>query len=774
MTTQPPFRPLATDEILFDSRSLVDPANTVFCALRTKSADGHSYISSMYRNGVRKFLVENIPANINLFPDAQFIKTNNVAAAIENAGKERRKELKGKIIGITGSAGKTVVKEMIYRALASNGIKSSRSPGSWNSRLGVPLTLLEADNDDTAVIVEVGIDTVGDMEHHADTLKPEIGILASITSEHEGGFSSKKEKIQEKLKLFKNSDTIIYDAADSDVDALVAATYPDKKLIPVIGDNPLDTDRKLAEKALSTLGFEKFSIPEGNVVNRINVHESVNDCVLFFYDFTNDIRSLRLALDFMRRRSTPVRTSTVIMSDLFHGPMSKDELSKLYDRLGSLLDSFGIRRVIAIGTELGKYRNSIPAHISVENLNSASDFIENYDINRFSSESILIFGQPQKKFREIKTILESPRHDSILEINLDSLIHNFNHYKSMLRPGTGIVAMIKASAYGTGAVEVAKTLQAQGARYLAVAVIDEGIELRRAGITMPIVVLNPVTTNYRALFSHGLEPSVFSIRELDTLISEARKAGVDRFAAHIKLDTGMHRVGFTESELPELISRLGTTPELTVASVFSHLATADSPDESEYTQMQLDTFARMSDMIVKAVPYPVMRHILNTAGIITHPESQYDMVRLGIGLYGVSPLDVKEDLRPVATLKTTIISIKKWPAGTTIGYGRRGVLERDSVIATLPIGYADGLDRHLSRGAAGFLVRGVECPTVGNICMDQCMIDITDANDATIGDEVEIFGEHIPVERLAGTLDTIPYEILTSVSPRVRRIYFRD
>lgn len=761
------------EELLFDSRSLVNPEKTVFFAIKTSAADGHNYIKPLYEKGVRRFVVENLPEGSDSMPDAEFIMTDSVRDEIERLAREKRASLKGTVIGITGSAAKTVVKEMVYKALVRKGFSVSRSPRSWNSRLGAPMSLLEARADDFAVIVEAGIDAVGDMNSHAAIIKPEIGVLTAVTSEHDAGFESREEKIREKLLLFAASKTIVYDATSPDVDKTVRSTYPDKRLVGIKGDSPLDTDRRIAEAVVSELGVGDAFVELENVTNRIDVHEGVNDCVMLFDDFTNDLRSLRWALDFMRRRSDG-RGSTLIMSDLFHGPADDAALRDLYSQLGLLLDAFGIDRLIAIGPELGKYRSAIPGNIRVENVETADDFLMDYDITRFSSETILISGAPQKDFEEIRSALESPRHDTILEVNLDALVHNFNYFRSMLRPATGLIAMIKASAYGAGAVEVAKTLQAQGARYLAVAVIDEGIELRKHGVTMPVMVLNPVTTNYRALFRYGLEPSVFSLRELDTLVGEAKLAGVKEFSAHIKLDTGMHRVGFAEDEVERLVERLNETPELKVASIFSHLATADCPDESEYTRMQLDTFGRVSEKIIQSLGYPALRHILNTAGIMTHPESQYDMVRLGIGLYGVSPFGKESGLRPVSTLKTTIISIKDWKKGTTIGYARRGLLKRDSKIATLPIGYADGVDRHLSRGAVGFMVRGMECPTVGNICMDQCMIDVTDVSDVKIGDEVEIFGNLNRVEKIAGILDTIPYEVLTSVSPRVRRIYYRD
>ena len=760
-------------EYLFDSRSLVNPAKTVFCAIRTKSADGHNYISDLYNKGVRQFVVERMPDNASEMPDADFKVVENVDKEIEKIASDfRRNDFSGKVIGITGSAGKTVVKEMLYRALTLNGIPASRSPRSWNSRIGAPLSLLEAKNDDKFAIIEVGIDSTGDMDAHAEIIRPDLGVLTAITTEHDGGFENREEKIREKLKLFKHSSIIIYDSSSDDVDSIVKSTFPDKKLIPIEGETPLDTDRLIAEAALRELGYE-FDVEAEAVTNRIDVHEGVNNCVMLFDDFTNDLRSLRWSLDFMRRRSSEGRKATLIMSDLFHGKMSTDELEVLYGRLAVMLEVFGVGRLVAIGSELKRYSHLFSENISVENVDSAIDFLARYDITRFSSETILITGSPREEFREIKNVLESPRHDTILEVNLDALVHNFNYYRSMLKPSTGLVGMIKASAYGTGAVEVAKTLQSQGASYLAVAVIDEGIELRRAGITMPIMVLNPVTNNYRALFRYSLEPSVFSLRELDILVEEARRAGITRFPAHIKLDTGMHRVGFTSSEVEVLIKRLVNTPELMVSSIFSHLATADCPDEGGYTAMQLEQFETLSSQIIESLPYPVKRHILNTAGIATHPEAQYDLVRLGIGLYGINPVD-GEGLRPVASLKTTVISLKNWPAGTTVGYGRRGRLNRDSVIATLPIGYADGLDRHLSCGAAHFLVRGVKCPVVGNICMDQCMIDVTDVPEVAIGDEVEIFGNNMPVEAIAEKLGTIPYEVLTSVSPRVRRIYFRD
>lgn len=752
---------------IFDSRSLIFPDGTMFCAMATDAADGHAFIADLYGKGVRLFMVEQLPDYAQRLADAKFIVVNNVFEAIEKLGAQARKRLDMPVVAITGSQGKTVAKEMAYELSGGN---CWRSPRSWNSRLGVPMSLLEADQNAMFAIQEVGIDRPGDMSALEDIVKPTIGVITSITSEHDGGFSSEDQKIAEKLLLFEHCDTIIYNGAYKKLAKAISDKFADRKLVDVAEysrefENFVDIDLALAAAICGECGILADPMPVAPVSNRLDVHEGVNDCQMIFDGFTADLRSLMASLDFMRRRALPTRSRTLIISDI----------DGSYEKLTKLADAFGITRIIGIGKELSENQALFSPTIKLETPESVEAFLKDYDINDFSSETILIAGGPDDEFKQIKAMLESARHDTIFEINLDAVVHNFNYYRSLLKPTTGLVAMVKASAYGTGALEISKTMQSQGAAYLAVAVIDEGVELRRGGITMPIMVLNPITTNYKALFANRLEPSVFSLRELHTLVAEARKAGVKQFKAHIKLDTGMHRVGFTEAEIPALIEELKKAPELHVASIFSHLATADCPDQGDYTMMQLESFERMSSKIIDATPYPVKRHILNTAGIMTHPEYQYDMCRLGIGLYGISPLESdKGDLRTVATLSSRIASIKHWPAGTTIGYGRRGLLERDSVIATVPIGYADGLNRHLSRGNSSFIVRGEACPTVGNICMDQCMIDITDVPDAELGDNVEIYGNQQSVEHLAEILDTIPYELLTAVSPRVKRIYYRD
>ncbi len=755
--------------LVIDSRTPVAGPGDMFCAL-SGATDGHRFIPEMYRRGVRAFLVSNIPVDIAAFPDTAFVLVDSVSQAIDAIAAAWRNELSDTVfVGITGSVGKTVVKELLYRALVPL-TSVSRSPRSWNSQIGVPLSICSIPSGTKVAVIEAGIDRRDTMEPLAALVSPSLGILTPVTSEHDEGFNSRAEKIAEKLKLFKGCKVLIYSAADPDVDRAVNDACAGMTLIPVLED----FDKNAVEAAVKVLGFGDIVADCADLPsNRIDVHEGINDCVMLYDAFTADVDSLAHALDFMKRRATSTRRNTVILTDHFHSPaLAEPELDELYRGAAASLAAAGIDRLVTIGPETAA-RRGLFAGMEVESVPDADSFFERYDINAFSSETILIFGQPKSTLSAIRTLLESPRHDTTLEVNLDSVVHNFNTYRSMLGPSTGLVAMVKASAYGLGAVEIAKTLQSQGASYLAVAVIDEGVELRRGGITMPIMVLNPITGNYKALFDYNLEPSVFSMRELDTLCEAARRAGAVPFKAHIKLDTGMHRVGFTPDEIDALAARLRNEKTVQVASVFSHLATADCLDLNDYTAMQLGAFREMSDKIVNALPYPVLRHVLNTAGIMRYHDHQYDMVRLGIGLYGVSPLPGRSPLRCVATLKSTIISLRPWQAGTTIGYGCKGRLDRDSIVATVPVGYADGVDRHLGNGNASFIVNGVECPTVGNICMDQCMIDVTDAR-ASIGDEVEIFGPHMPVEKLAETLGTIPYEILTSVAPRVKRIYYRD
>ena len=730
--------------LLTDSRDIFFPATTAFFALRTASGDGHRFIPELYGEGVRVFVVD---SHIGEPAGAAILRVDSVLGALQRLGayvRSLRPEVK--ITAITGSRGKTVVKEQIYMQ-RKDSAKVVRSPRSYNSQIGVPLSMWQIEPDTEEAIIEVGISHAGEMDALERIVRPDEGIFTAITDEHARGFASLDEKIAEKARLFRHCRKIHYPAGDTRIARALREAAPEATLVP---------SDFTSGRAVST---------------RIDVADTLKNCHIVFDGFTNDFSSLPEALSFLKRRTTPGLTSTVILDRLVSG---RETPSDVCVRVAEMLGRAAVKRLITVGWDDSALDEMRCAGLDPEAVASADDFIARHSISDFDSEMILVKGDPDRGFDRIKSHLEAPRHETILEVNIDAIVHNYNYYRSLIRPETGLVAMVKAAGYGTGALELARTLQTQGAAYLAVAVVDEGVELRRAGITMPIMVMNPIGTNYKALFDSRLEPSVFSLRELDLLLDNAARYGITSYPVHIKLDTGMHRLGFVESELPALLDAIAGQKRVRVSSIFSHLATADCLDQDAYTESQLEAFRRMSDTVAAALPYPVKRHTLNTAGIMRYAPHQYDMVRLGIGLYGVTPIpEMKPRLRTVASLTTTIISIKTWPAGTTVGYGRRGVLGSEAVIATIPIGYADGLDRHLSCGAASFMVNGRLCPVVGNICMDQCMIDVTGAS-ARIGDKVEIFGENIPVERLSDTLGTIPYEILTSISPRVKRIYYRE
>lgn len=749
------------DTLLTDSRDLINPKSTAFFALKTDSNNGLNYMKEVYNKGVKVFVADNDNPYPMSITDILYVDTKSAIDALQVMGDYARCHTWATVIGITGSRGKTVLKENLYEMLRGQ-TKVVRSPRSYNSQIGVPLSLWELEERTNVGIFEAGISECGEMEKLQKIIRPNIGVFTSLTDEHNAGFESLEQKAREKAILFKDSEVVFIPAGNEVIRQAVEDAAASAEIIEIEGDGK-DMAINVAEYIAKRKGIE---INHGytynpNISSRMDVTETLKNCIIVYDSFTTDTRSVLDALNFAHRHLTPGRQLTFILSD----PYSYVD----HQHLTYLLKVRDVQRFIGIGPSFSDFSAQ---GIQCEAFENVGEFMSIRTISDFENEVILVKGAMGSGADEIKTMLEAPRHETVMEVDLGAIVNNFNYFKSKLNPGTGLVAMVKAAGYGVGALEIAKTLQNQGAAYLAVAVIDEGVELRRAGITMPIIVMNPISTNYKALFDNQLEPSVFSMREYDMLVRNARKYSVTDYPIHIKLDTGMHRVGFLEDELDELISNLQNTPELKAASIFSHLATADCLDQDEYTEMQLETFERMSSKIRNALPYSALRHVLNTAGILRYPQYQYDMARLGIGLYGVSPIGGYK-MQPVARLLSTIISMKKWGAGITIGYGRKGVVTRDSVIATVPIGYADGLNRHLSNGAAYVLVNGVKCPIIGNICMDQCMVDVTEAN-ANIGDTVEIFGPDAPIERLSETLGTIPYEILTSVSPRVKRIYFRE
>ena len=782
-------------ELLIDSRSLLEPEKAIFFAIRTPRDNGHRFIPELYHKGVRTFVVEEGFADASLYPQATFIPVANPAEALRQLGATHRSRFNIPVIGITGSRGKTMVKEWLYQMLSPDR-SVARSPRSFNSSVGVPLSLWQLDEGSELALIEAGISQKGDMAPLEAMIKPDIVVLTDIGDPHSEGFASSDEKIAEKLLLAREASTLIYPASDPSITravnkAVASGALPAAirlidssatgiaSLCPAMQQLESDWQRSNMATCAATmrvLGYDDDVIALRAstlhpISTRLKVSEGVNHCLVVADDYTCDLHSLLPALDFIARRATADRTLTLVLSDMSHETLPADATYAATARLCRLRN---VRRVIGVGREIARHAQLFPEGSRF--FADAADSLNTLTPTDLDHERVIVKGTPQSGLASLVHMLEARTHETVLEVNLDALVSNFNFYRSRLRPETGIVAMVKASGYGAGSYELAKTLQSRGAAYLAVAVLDEGIDLRRAGITMPIMVLNPKVLNYRQLFANRLEPEIYGFDILDEIIAEARKAGITDYPVHIKLDTGMHRLGFLEADLPQLIERLKGQNNVRVCSVFSHLATADCFDMDDYTLMQLDTFTRCSQRIVDAFPHRVLRHILNTAGIIRFPQFQFDMVRLGIGLYGVPVLNDGSEapLRQVSTLRTPIIAIKQWEAGTTIGYGRRGKLDRTSLIATIPIGYADGINRHMGCGRVSFLVNGVKCPTVGSICMDICMIDVTDVPNVAVGDSVEIFGEANPAANLSTPLGTIPYEILTAVSPRVPRLYFSE
>lgn len=783
------------DLLLTDSRSLTDPARSLFFALRGSSNDGHRYVEELYSRGVRSFVVEELPSSAAKMKEASWIVVNDTLKALQKVGAMGR-ENAASLVAITGSRGKTTLKEWLFQILSPS-FNVSRSPRSYNSQIGVPLSLWGIKRGSDVALIEAGISKMQEMKSIAECIAPDTVVITNVGDAHAQGFPSKEEKIREKVSLAAGDTVkrVIYCADDADVEQEVKRQCEGKDLVgwrkkdipaDLFGKDFESTEIKDWEienaghaiAVAKSLGLDEDEIKRRikhlhRIGTRLNVSEGVNDCLVIHDSYTSDQSSLAPALDFMKRRLAPGSKETLIVSDLLH---EADSAEDAIASMAQMLKMSGVKRLIGIGKDMKKGAEVLSKVVEESDFyDTTDDFLATLSTSDFCNETILLKGAPEFGFGRISQLLEARTHETVLEVNLDAVVRNYNYFRSKLPAGTGLVAMVKASGYGAGSYEIARTLQDCGAAYLAVAVLDEGIDLRRRGITMPIMVMNPKVVNYRQMFANRLEPEIYSMPMLLDVVKEAEKNGVKHYPVHIKLDTGMHRMGFIEEELPDVMRILNSTDAVRIASAFSHLATADCLDMDDYTLLQLQRFDRFTNYMLRESPRPFLRHVLNSAGILRFPEYHYDMARLGIGLYGVNtlPPEVESPLSVVSTLRTVIIAIRDWKKGESIGYARRSILERDSRIATIPIGYADGMNRHFGRGNITVKVNGKDAPTVGNICMDACMIDVTGI-DCKEGDVVEIFGPSASVDRLSDLLDTIPYEILTSVSPRVKRVYYRE
>lgn len=796
--------------LLTDSRSLVFPETTLFFALRTKVGDGHRYVADLYRRGVRNFVVGTLPAeHETAFPDANFLQVMSPLKALQRLAERHREEHDIPVIGVTGSNGKTVVKEWLYQLLSPT-LHVTRSPKSYNSQVGVPLSVCLLGEHSEIGIFEAGISQPGEMAALRAIIQPTIGVMTNIGPAHQENFESVEEKCHEKLSLFQDAKVLVYCADDAVVDECVTTSLLRGERLAWSRRNPSAalfvsavetlergtriTYRFHGAEAAMTIPFTddastvncihclavllslNFSAEEiasrmkrlEPVAMRLEVIQGVRNCTLINDTYNSDAASLDIALDFMARRpEIQNKQKVLILSDMFQTGLPATEL---YAKVAELLNRRAIDHFIGVGPEISHAHSLFLMKKSF--FPSGEALADSGLLDTLHDSLVLIKGSRPFGFEKITAALSLRVHETTLHVNLDALAGNLNFYRSFMKPETKMVCMVKASAYGAGSVEVAKTLQDRGVNYLAVAVADEGAELRRAGITAGIIVMNPEMTAFKTLFDYELEPEVYNFKLLDALIKAAEKEGIQGFPVHIKLDTGMHRLGFDPRlDLPALIDRLHHQTSVIPRSVFSHFVGSDSPDFDDFSARQFALFDEASKTLQAAFPHKILRHICNSAGIERFPERHLDMVRLGLGLYGIDPID-NRSLQNVTTLRTTILQIRECPKGDSVGYSRRTVLERDSRIAAIPIGYADGLNRHLGNRRGYCLVNGQRADYVGNICMDVCMIDVTDT-DCREGDTVEIFGDNLPPAELARLLDTIPYEILTSVSDRVKRIYFQ-
>lgn len=798
--------------LLTDSRSLCFAEETLFFALKSGRNDGHNYISDLYRRGVRNFVVQDVPANYeSAFPGANFLKVANTLVALQRLAERHRDEYDIPIVGITGSNGKTIVKEWLYQLLSPE-MKVTRSPRSYNSQIGVPLSVWLLNEQSQVGVFEAGISEPGEMLALRDIIQPTIAVLTFIGDAHQKNFASLEEKCREKVVLFHDAKTIVYCKDDEIVDGVVAGfDYKGENLawsmkdpsvpffvksvekngftstihyvykgeegeynLPFIDEASVRNSATTAVVALH-LGLPKALLAERMaalepVAMRLEVKEGQHGCTLINDSYNSDINSLDIALDFMNRRPDHKGLGrTLILSDIYQ---TGEPLEQLYTEVSNLSVKRGVQKIIGIGPQIMAHADLIKVKEKFF-FHDVTSFIHSTVFESLHDEVILIKGARRFGFDNITELLVKKVHETILEVNLSSVVKNLNFYRSFMRPETKLVCMIKADAYGAGAVEIAKTLQDHRVDYLAVAVADEGVTLRKNGITSNIMVMNPEMSAFKTMFDYDLEPEVYSFRLLDALVREAQKEGISNFPVHIKLDTGMHRLGFDPMvDMPELIKRLKSQSSVIPRSVFSHFVGSDCDSFDEFSAHQFELFCHGSELLCNAFPHKILRHIDNSAGIEHFPERQLDMCRLGLGLYGYDSRD-NSMINNVTTLKTTILQIHDVKAGETVGYSRRGKIEHDSRIAAIPIGYADGLDRHLGNRHCYCLVNGQKADYVGNICMDVAMIDVTGI-DCREGDQVTIFGEQLPVTVLSDAIDTIPYEVLTGISSRVKRVYYQD
>lgn len=797
---------LSFEHLLLDSRKILSPATSLFFAIRGERHDGHAYLKDLYEKGVRQFVVEAI--NTADFPDACFIKVPSTLMALQQLAAWHRNNFKIPVVGITGSNGKTVVKEWLSQLL-SKSYNIVRSPKSYNSQVGVPLSVWQINEQHEFGIFEAGISKPGEMEKLQSIILPSIGIFTNVSSAHDEGFKSMREKVFEKLKLFKDVELLIYCKDYHEIDKQVNEQFEKintfswsrkkggdivvKEIDKINGKSkvyllheetlhhftlPFADDASIENAIhcvclLLLLKIERHEIQTRinslhKVAMRLEMKEGINGCHIIDDTYNSDLAGLSIAINFLDQQ-TRREEKSVILSDVLESGI---EEKVLYKEIGGMLKAKNISKVVGIGETISRNKEFFSPDAVF--FPSTETFLANFDSDYYQDEIILVKGARKFQFERIVGQLQQKVHGTVLEINLDALSANLNFYKSKLKPNTKVMVMVKAFAYGSGSFETANLLQFHRVDYLAVAYADEGVSLRENGISLPIMVMNPVQQSFDKLFQYNLEPEIFSFKLLNEFLDFLVDNGISS-KIHLKIDTGMRRLGFEEKEVNTLCDILVKNPQLQVASIFTHMAAADEEVHNEFSKTQLTKFNKVAIIVEEKLGYKIMRHAMNSAGILRFPDNQMDMVRLGIGLYGIEANGLFQDqLQTVGTLKTIISQIKQVSKGETVGYSRKGKVESaDKKIATIAIGYADGYNRKFSNGVGKVLVRGKLCPVIGNVCMDMTMVDITGV-DAQEGDEVIIFGKDHSILNLARDIETIPYEILTNVGERVKRVFYTE
>lgn len=809
--------------IFFDSRKFFFPATSLFIALKGPRRNGHNFIPDLYKKGVRNFIVcEEIKSED--FPQANILFVKDGLIALQQVAAFHRKQFNLPVIGITGSNGKTIVKEWLYQLLQPN-FNIVRSPKSYNSQIGVPLSVWEMNKFHTLGIFEAGISQPGEMDNLNKIIQPTIGILTNIGEAHSEGFKNVDQKVEEKIKLFNNAGLVIYCSDEWLADKAMVLKYEslmhktDKQAFRLFSWGKIQkADLQILEINKKQTGTEiiatyknadtAITIPftdDASIQNaitcwcvllhlgikdavivkrmkllqpvnmRLELKKGINHCTIINDSYSADLNSLHIALDFLTQMSG-VSKRTVILSDFFQTGMNDEEL---YERIAADLVQHKIDRLIGIGLNISKYLriedDLVSNKIRSEFYSSTEDFVSRFRFSDFRDEAILVKGARLFCFEQLIQLLELKVHQTELEINLNAVTHNLQQYQKLLQPSTKLMAMVKAFAYGSGGAEIANTLQYQKVDYLGVAYADEGTELRKAGISLPMMVMNAEKETFETLVTNQLEPVIFSFTMLKEFDGFLKREGIKNYPVHLEIETGMNRLGFAVQQMENLCKDITATSSFRVQSVFSHLAASEDPMQDEFSNRQYDLFVQASAILQKNLGYDFLRHIANSAAILRHPQMQLDMVRLGIGMYGVdSAVSGKLNLQTVATLKSTVAQIRHLTAGETVGYNRKGVIERDSMIATISIGYADGFSRRLGNGAGKILIRGQLAPVIGAVCMDMTMVDVTDIPGVKQGDEVTIFGKEISIQDLANWAGTIPYEIMTGISERVKRVYYEE